>query len=94
MSAESLLQLHKDGKAKKRSWRRNVWVFSLGGVFSMLVAGFLGTPTGTVDKLVTMAGLESMNLDSLIDVLPAGLIRDVSDLQVCPTSSPSSSLPS
>jgi hypothetical protein len=30
-----------------------------------------------------MAGWNDLNLDSILDVLPAGLIKDVQQLQVC-----------
>lgn len=70
-------------KAKRRRpWKRYVWTFSLGGIFAMVVAAFFTTPEGSLDKLVAFAGLEHMDLSSLLDVLPAGLIRDVNELQV------------
>lgn len=49
----------------------------------MLAAGFFASPTGSMDKLVTMTGLSDLNLDSILDVLPAGLIKDVQQMQVC-----------
>ncbi|KAK4497868.1 hypothetical protein PRZ48_010523 [Zasmidium cellare] len=69
------------GVKQKGSKRRNAWVFGLGGLFGVLLAGFFASSNGSLDKLVTMAGLEDMNLDSILDVLPAGLIREVRDLQ-------------
>lgn len=68
---------------KKGSKRRSAWVFVLGGLFGLFVAGFFASSNGGLDKLVTMAGLEDMNLDTILDVLPAGLISEVRDLQVC-----------
>lgn len=65
--------------------RRNAWIFGLGGLFGLLAAGFFAGSNGGIDKLITMAGLEEMNLDSVLDVLPTGLIRDIRDLQVCAT---------
>jgi phospholipid:diacylglycerol acyltransferase len=67
---------------KKGTRRRNVWVFALGGLFGIFLAGFFASNNGSLDKLVEMAGISDMNLDTLLDVLPAGLIRDVQDLQV------------
>ncbi|KAK4613358.1 Phospholipid:diacylglycerol acyltransferase [Fulvia fulva] len=61
--------------------RRNAWIFGLGGLFGLLAAGFFAGSNGGIDKLITMAGLEEMNLDSVLDVLPTGLIRDIRDLQ-------------
>ena len=71
------------GVKQKGSKRRNAWIFGLGGLFGLFIAGFFASSSGGLDKLVTMAGLEDMNLDSILDVLPAGLIREVRDLQVC-----------
>lgn len=79
---ETLEKLKKGGP-KKGSKRRHAWVFVLGGLFGLFIAGFFASSSGGLDKLVTMAGLEDMNLDSILDVLPAGLIREVRDLQVC-----------
>lgn len=71
------------GVKQKGSKRRNAWIFGLGGLVGLFLAGFFASSNGSLDKLVTMAGLEDMNLDSILDVLPAGLIREVRDLQVC-----------
>ena len=67
------------------SKRRNAWVFGLGGLFGIFVAGFFATSTGSLDRLADMAGLGDLTLDSILDVLPAGLIRDIQNMQVsCP----------
>ena len=67
---------------RKGTKRRNVWIFALGGLFGIFVAGFFASTNGSLDKLVELAGVKDMNLDTLLDVLPAGLIRDVQNLQV------------
>ncbi|KAM3413841.1 hypothetical protein BST61_g10519 [Cercospora zeina] len=69
-------------KSSKGKKRRNAWVFGLGLLGGLSVAGFFASKDGALDQLVSMAGLEDMNLDSLMDVLPTGLIRDVQDIQV------------
>ncbi|KXS99875.1 hypothetical protein AC578_4472, partial [Pseudocercospora eumusae] len=78
---EKLDQLRTKVKGVKGRKRRNFWIFALGGVFGLLTAGFFAAKDGALDQLVTLAGLEDMNLDSLLDVLPTGVIRDVRDLQ-------------
>jgi phospholipid:diacylglycerol acyltransferase len=78
--AEKLDKLSK--KVRKGTKRRNAWIFFLGGLFGIFVAGFFASSNGSLEKLVEMAGLEDMNLDSILDVLPAGLIKEVRDLQV------------
>lgn len=66
---------HKHAKGRKR---RNAWVFGLGGLFGVLAAGFFAGKNDLMD----LAALQSMNLDSIFDVLPAGLLRDAQALQV------------
>ena len=61
----------------KASKRRYFWIFVLGGVFGLLVAGFF---VGQSD--LELSHWKDLNLDSLMDVLPAGLVRDAKDLQV------------
>jgi phospholipid:diacylglycerol acyltransferase len=82
---EKLELLRKNSK-NKGTKRRNAWIFGLGGLFGLFMAGFFASRDGAIDKLVTMAGLEDMNLDNLYDVLPVGLIRDVQNMQVRVTS--------
>lgn len=62
--------------------RRNAWIFGLGGLFGIGVALVFAAPKGGMDKLVEFAGLQDMSLDSLLDVLPAGMIKDVQGFQV------------
>lgn len=70
------------GSKKKSSKRWNAWIFVFGGLFGIFVAGFFASSNGGFDGLVEMAGLGEMRLDSLLDVLPAGLIKDVQNLHV------------
>ena len=76
-------RLEKTSSKHRGRKRRNAWVFGLGGLFGVLAAGFFASPTGSLDRLVDMAGWNDLNLDSILDVLPAGLIKDVQQLQVC-----------
>jgi hypothetical protein len=50
----------------------------LGGLFGIIVAGFFASSNDVFD----MQALKDMNLDSIMDVLPAGLIKDAQALQV------------
>lgn len=81
---DTVEKLKKEVKSVRRSGRkrRNAWMFALGGLFGVILAGFFATSNGGLDSLIDMAGMKDMNLDSILDVLPAGLIRDVQDLQV------------
>ncbi|KAK5168818.1 phospholipid:diacylglycerol acyltransferase [Saxophila tyrrhenica] len=66
------------GKGRKR---RMAWIFALGGVFGIFLAGFFATSNGSFDQLVQFTGMKDMNLDSILDILPTGVIRDVQELQ-------------
>lgn len=81
---ETVEKLKQEVKSVRRSGkkRRNAWMFALGGLFGVILAGFFATSNGGLDNLIEMAGIKDMNLDSLLDVLPAGVIKDVQELQV------------
>lgn len=64
---------------KKRSKRRNGFVFGLGGLFGILVAAFFANR----HDVISFEGLMDLNLDSLIDVIPAGIVKDAKDITVC-----------
>lgn len=63
----------------KRSKRRNGFVFSLGGLFGIFVAAFFATR----HDVISFEGLMDLNLESLIDVIPAGIVKDAKDITVC-----------
>ena len=71
---------------KNRNWhykRRTFWVFTLGGLLGILVGGFFfARSNGGLDNLAEMVGMKDINFDMILDVLPAGLIKDVQDIQV------------
>jgi phospholipid:diacylglycerol acyltransferase len=58
------------------SKRRHAWVFVLGGIFGLLLAAFLANNNDLID----LAGL---NLEGIVDVLPAGFMSDLNEFQVC-----------
>ncbi|KAF2795455.1 LACT-domain-containing protein [Melanomma pulvis-pyrius CBS 109.77] len=64
-------------KQKQQSKKRNFWIFALGGVFGLVVAAFF---VGSND-MIDLSSLEGMNLNSIMDVLPAGFLRDAQQLQ-------------
>ena len=73
-TAEKLKTRSKHGKGIKKRY-----IFGLGGIFGLLLAGFFAANETDVFDL---SQLQHMNLDSIIDVLPAGLIKDAHELQV------------
>lgn len=58
--------------------RRNLWIFGLGGIFGIVVAAFFA---GSND-LIDLSSLADVNMESILDALPAGLVRDAQELQV------------
>ena len=68
-------KLHKHKTHK----RRNGFIFGLGGLFGILVAGFFANQ----QQVISLDGMLDLNLESLLDVIPAGIIRDAKDLTVC-----------
>lgn len=76
------LQKLKEVKAKGTK-RRNAWIFAFGSIFGIFIAGYFASSNGSLDSVLDMAGVKEMRLDTLLDVLPAGLIKDVQNIQVC-----------
>ncbi len=63
---------------RKKSKRRNGLIFGLGGLFGIIVAVFFANQS----DVINFEGLMDLNLDSLLDVIPAGIIRDAKELTV------------
>lgn len=81
VAAEKLEKLRQRAHQKGRK-RRNAWIFGLGGLFGIFIAGFFASNNGGLEKLVEVAGFQDMGLETFLDVLPTGLIRDIQDMQV------------
>ncbi|KAF2835046.1 LACT-domain-containing protein [Patellaria atrata CBS 101060] len=77
VSARTLKQLTHGNIKVKGSKRRNFWIFSVGGLFGVVLAAFFA---GNND-LIDLAGIADVNLDSILDVLPSSLVRDARELQ-------------
>lgn len=63
----------------KKSKRRQGLVFGLGGLFGLVVAAFFANQ----QDVINLEGLIDLNLESLLDVIPAGIVRDAKDITVC-----------
>ena len=61
---------------RKTSKRRSGFTFGLGGLIGLLVAVLFAQS----QDIVKLESLLEVNLDSLLDVIPAGIISDVKDL--------------
>lgn len=61
-------------KSKRKSWL----IFGLGGLFGLIVAVFFANQ----QEVIKLESLLDVNLDSLMDVIPAGIVNDARDLSV------------
>ncbi|KAJ4411827.1 phospholipid:diacylglycerol acyltransferase [Didymella pomorum] len=76
ITAEQLQTLKQKGKGKNGK-RKNFWIFGLGGVFGLIIAAFFA---GSND-LLDLKSIEGMNLESLMEALPANFVRSAQQLQ-------------
>lgn len=63
---------------QKRSKRRQFSVFGLGGLLGILIAAFFAQQ----HHVINLEGLMDLNLDTLFDAIPAGIVNDAKDLTV------------
>lgn len=63
---------------KETRKRRTTFIFLLGSLFGIIAAGFLAKSNDLID----FPEFGDLSMDSLMDVLPAGLVKDMSDLVV------------
>lgn len=82
-SSKESLTLVRTGKLtvlkQKRSKRRNGLIFTLGGLFGIILAAIFANH----HDVINFEGLMDLNLDSLIDVIPAGIVKEARDITVC-----------
>ncbi|KAI8676482.1 hypothetical protein LRP88_10516 [Fusarium phalaenopsidis] len=56
--------------------RRNTFIFLLGSLFGIIAAGFFASS----NDLIEFPEFTDLSMDSLLDALPAGLVKDMRDL--------------
>ncbi|KAB5542626.1 Lecithin:cholesterol acyltransferase [Coniochaeta sp. 2T2.1] len=61
---------------KKTRKRRTTAIFLLGSLFGIVIAGFFANS----NDLINLPDIGELSMDSLLDVLPAGLVKDMRDL--------------
>lgn len=68
--------------AAKTRKRRNTLIFLLGGLCGIIAAGLFAGH----NDLIEFPGFGELSMDSIFDVLPAGLVKDMRDFAVsgCP----------
>lgn len=64
---------------RPRSKRRNGFIFVLGGLFGIFIALFFANQ----QEVISLESLMDLNLESLIDVIPQGIVRDAKAFSVC-----------
>ncbi|MCJ1244632.1 hypothetical protein MMC30_001831 [Trapelia coarctata] len=62
--------------SSKSSKRRNGLIFGLGGLFGLVVAAFFAQQ----QEVVNLNGLLDLNLDSILDVIPVGILNEAKDI--------------
>ena len=75
VSREKLEKLEKLTKGKSSKKRSGIW-FILGGLLGLCAALLIAQQ----QEVIKLEGLWDVNLDSLFDVIPAGVLKDVKDL--------------
>ena len=63
----------------KKSKRRNGLIFGLGGLFGVVLAAFFANQ----QDVISLNSLMELNIEGLLDVIPAGVVQDVKDISVC-----------
>ncbi len=66
-------------KPVKGTKRRFAWIFALGGIFGLLLAAMLANNNDLID---IASSLTDLNLEGMLDVLPAGFINEARQFQV------------
>ncbi|KAI1248097.1 hypothetical protein MGN70_010346 [Eutypa lata] len=64
---------HRHQTLSKTRKRRNTFIFLLGSLFGILLAGFLANN----NELISLPEIGDLSMDSILDVLPAGLAKDM-----------------
>lgn len=64
--------------SKKHKKRRNGLVFTLGGLFGILLAGMVANR----NDLIEFPDMAEFSMENLMDVLPAGFMREARELSV------------
>src|SRR4051794_26982669 len=66
--------------SKKGRKRRFGLIFSLGGLFGIIVAGVFANHNDVIN--INLDLLSDLNLDSFFDVIPAGILKEARDISV------------
>ena len=67
------------GEKPKTRKRRNTFIFLLGSLFGIVAAGFFAS----TNDLIDFPEIGELSFDSVLEVLPAGMVREYRDLIVC-----------
>lgn len=73
---------------RTRSKRRSSLIFVLGGLFGVFVALFFANQ----QEVISLESLVDLNLDSWIDAIPQGIIRDAREFSVLASIFPRASI--
>lgn len=71
-------KLHEIVHKPKGTKRQKAWIFGLGGIFGIVIAALFANH----NQIIDLAAIQDLNLDSFMDVLPAGILSDARSFQV------------
>lgn len=69
---------HEEKISKKHKKRRNGFIFGLGGLFGLFLAGFFANKS----DLIEFPEIGEFKMENLMDVLPSGFMREARELSV------------
>ncbi|KAI5919719.1 Lecithin:cholesterol acyltransferase [Camillea tinctor] len=70
---EKITIIHHEHKTRKR---KNTFIFFLGSLFGIIAAGWMAKS----NDLIEFPEFGELNIDSFLDVLPAGFVKDMKDI--------------
>lgn len=66
-------------KLNKQTRKRRQWLlFALGGLFGIIIAAFFAQQ----HDVLNLEGFLDINLESILDAIPAGVVKDAKDIAV------------
>lgn len=65
---------------RERKKRKNGLIFTLGGLFGLITAAFLANR----HDVINLEGIVDLNLESFIDVIPSGIVKEAKEITVWP----------
>lgn len=75
-----LAPISKINEPQRGRKRRFGFIFGLGGLFGIIVAGYFANHNDVLN--INLDLLSDLNLDTFLDVIPAGILKEARDISV------------